>query len=138
MSDKIYHIAVKVPDIDEAKGFYKDIFGFEELKQDKVRDHTSCHLTDGGLDLAIIEYESEASPEAGLAGPGACIHHIGVEVDDLESYQQKLLNKGCKIVSAPGVLGKTLGPRAGSRNNPDQTTIVSSRLVSLSLRGFGN
>ena len=104
MSDKIYHIAVKVPDIDEAKGFYKDIFGVEELKQDKVRDHTSCHLTDGGLDLAIIEYESEASPEAGLAGPGACIHHIGVEVDDLESYQRKLLNKGCKIVSAPGVL----------------------------------
>ena len=54
---KIYHIAVKVPDIEKAKAFYKDLFGFEELKQSKVRDHTSCHLTDGVIDLAIVEYE---------------------------------------------------------------------------------
>ena len=55
MSNKIYHIAVKVPDINKAKAFYKDLFGFEELKQSKVRDHTSCHLTDGVIDLAIIQ-----------------------------------------------------------------------------------
>jgi catechol 2,3-dioxygenase-like lactoylglutathione lyase family enzyme len=104
MSDKIFHIAIKVPDINEGKAFYKDIFGFKELKQSKVRDHTSCHLTDGALDLAIIEYDAEDSPEAGLSGGGACIHHIGVEVDDLEAYHKKLLDAGCEVVSAPGVL----------------------------------
>ena len=101
---KIYHIAVKVPDIEKAKAFYKEIFGFEELKQSKVRDHPSCHLTDGNFDLAIVEYESEDSPEAGLSGPGPCIHHFGVEVDDLESSHQKLTEMGCEILSAPGVL----------------------------------
>ena len=101
---KIYHIAVKVPDIEKAKAFYKEVFGFEELKQSKVRDHTSCHLTDGNFDLAIVEYESEDSPEAGLSGPGPCIHHFGVEVDDLEGSHRKLTEMGCEILSAPGVL----------------------------------
>lgn len=101
---KIYHIAVKVPDVNKAKAFYKEVFGFEELKQSKVRDHTSCHLTDGVIDLAIIEYDSEDSPEAGLAGPGPCIHHFGVEVADLEGSHEKLKEMGCEILSQPGVL----------------------------------
>ena len=101
---KIYHIAVKVPDLEKAKTFYKEAFGFEELKQSKVRDHTSCHLTDGVIDLAIIQYDSEESPEAGLAGAGPCIHHFGVEVEDLEASHQKLKDMGCEILSAPGVL----------------------------------
>ena len=63
---KIYHIAVKVPDVNKAKAFYKDVFGFEELKQSKVRDHISCHLTDGVIDLAIVEYDSEGN---GLRNP---------------------------------------------------------------------
>jgi catechol 2,3-dioxygenase-like lactoylglutathione lyase family enzyme len=101
---KIYHIAVKVPDIDKAKAFYKNLFGFEELKQSKVRDHTSCHLTDGVIDLAIIQYDSEDSPEAGLSGDGPCIHHFGVEVDDLETSNSQLKEMGCEILSKPGVL----------------------------------
>ena len=104
MSNKIYHIAVKVPDIDKAKAFYKNLFGFEELKQSKVRDHTSCHLTDGVIDLAIIQYESEDSPEAGLSGDGPCIHHFGVEVEDLEASHGQLKEMGCEILSKPGVL----------------------------------
>jgi catechol 2,3-dioxygenase-like lactoylglutathione lyase family enzyme len=104
MSNKIYHIAVKVPDIDKAKVFYKNLFGFEELKQSKVRDHTSCHLTDGVIDLAIIQYDSEESPEAGLSGDGPCIHHFGVEVDDLEASHSQLKEMGCEILSKPGVL----------------------------------
>ena len=101
---KIYHIAVKVPDLEKAKAFYKEIFGFDELKQSKVRDHTTCHLTDGVIDLAVIEYDSEDSPEAGLSGPGPCIHHFGVEVEDLEGSHAKLKEMGCEILSAPGVL----------------------------------
>jgi catechol 2,3-dioxygenase-like lactoylglutathione lyase family enzyme len=104
VSNKIYHIAVKVPDIDKAKVFYKNLFGFEELKQSKVRDHTSCHLTDGVIDLAIIQYDSEESPEAGLSGDGPCIHHFGVEVDDLEVSHSQLKEMGCEILSKPGVL----------------------------------
>src|SRR3546814_6868402 len=101
---KIYHIAVKVPDVDKAKVFYKNLFGFEELKQSKVRDHTSCHLTDGVIDLAIIQYDSEDSPEAGLSGAGPCIHHFGVEVTDLESSHTQLKDMGRAILSKPGIL----------------------------------
>lgn len=101
---KIYHIAVKVPDLEKAKVFYKELFGFEELKQSKVRDHTTCHLTDGVIDLAVIEYDSEDSPEAGLSGAGPCIHHFGVEVEDLETSHEKLKALGCEILSKPGVL----------------------------------
>ena len=43
---KIYHIAVKVPDVNKAKAFYKEVFGFEELKQspEAVEPGTLTHF----------------------------------------------------------------------------------------------
>lgn len=101
--NRIVHIAVKVDDLDRTSEFYQKIFGFVPMDNAKVRDHTSLHLSDGAIDLALIKYESENSAEAKAAGLGPCIHHIGIEVDDVKEYLGQIQKFGCEIISDPGV-----------------------------------
>ena len=101
---RIVHIAVKVEDLDKASQFYEKVFGFVPMDTSKVRDHTSRHLSDGTIDLALIQYDSEESAEAKASGLGPCIHHLGIEVDDLEKYLAEIRKFGCEIISDPGVI----------------------------------
>ena len=104
MNNRIVHIAVKVEDLEKTGEFYRDVFGFKEMDNAKVRDHTSLHLSDGTIDLALIKYDSEQSAESKAAGLGPCIHHIGIEVDDMKSYTAEIKKHGCEIISDPGVI----------------------------------
>jgi lactoylglutathione lyase len=99
---RIVHIAVKVDDLEKATEFYEKGFGFIEVETGQVRDHTSRHLTDGTIDLALIKYDSEESAEARAAGLGPCIHHFGIEVDDMKQSAAELKKFGCEIISDPG------------------------------------
>lgn len=100
---RIVHIALKVEDLEKAGHFYESVFGFRRVDEGQVRDHTSRHLSDGTIDLALITYHQE-SPEALLSGMGPCIHHFGIEVEDLEASVGELKANGCEILSPPGEL----------------------------------
>ncbi len=101
---RIVHIALKVDELDKASEFYEQVFGFAPVETAKVRDHTSRHLTDGTIDLALIKYDSEESAEAKASGQGPCIHHFAIEVEDIDRSQKELSRFGCEIVSDPGVI----------------------------------
>ena len=64
---RIVHLALRVDDLERTTQFYTEVFGFAEMNTDKVRDHTSRHLSDGTIDLALIQYD------AGLF----CVFRIG-------------------------------------------------------------
>jgi lactoylglutathione lyase len=98
---KIVHIALKVKDLDKAEAFYRKVFGFTPVRTEDVRDHTSCHLSDGVIDLSLMQYEGE-SPESLLSGRGPCIHHFGIEVEDLQTASNELREAGCEILSPAG------------------------------------
>ena len=100
---RIVHIALKVEDLEKAARFYETVFGFQRVEEGQVRDHTSQHLSDGTIDLALIKYQQQ-SPEALLSGKGPCIHHFGIEVEDLEASVRELKASGCEILSPPGEL----------------------------------
>ncbi|MEL0108067.1 MAG: VOC family protein [Rhodospirillaceae bacterium] len=102
----ISHLAIKVSDLDEATKFYIDTLGFKNMgKEGDVRDHFSRHLTDGTIDLALIAYnKGSTSSEALAAGEKPCIHHMGVEVEDIEAKHEELKKRGIKIISDPGVI----------------------------------
>ena len=102
--NRIVHIALKVDDLVRTSEFYEKVFGFEPVETSKVRDHTSRHLSDGAIDLALIKYDSEESAEAGAAGQGPCIHHFAIEVDNVEKYLAEIGRFGCEIISDPGVI----------------------------------
>ena len=102
--NRIVHIALKVEDLELTTEFYENVFGFKEMETAKVRDHTSRHLSDGTIDLALIKYDAEESKESLAAGQGPCIHHFAIEVDDVEKYAAEIKKYGCVIVSEPGVI----------------------------------
>ena len=46
-------------------------------------------------------YDGEDAEEAQLAGPGPCIHHWGIEVEDRDAYAAKIEANGGTIISHP-------------------------------------
>mgnify|MGYP001601911252 FL=1 len=103
--NRIVHLALKVDDLERTTEFYKQVFGFVEVKTEKVRDHTSRHLTDGGIDISLVKYDADTrSAESTAAGESPCIHHFGVEVEDLEQATLQVKSYGCEIISDPGVI----------------------------------
>jgi len=101
---RIVHIALKVDDLEKASQFYENLFGFKDMETAKVRDHTSRHLSDGTIDLALIKYDKEESAESLASGAGPCIHHFAIEVDDFNKCVTELGKYGCEIISDPGVV----------------------------------
>jgi lactoylglutathione lyase len=102
--NRIVHIALKVEDLDRTSKFYESVFGFRPTTTQKVRDHTSRHLTDGTIDFTLIKYDAEESAESLAAGSGPCIHHFAIEVDDMDKYVAEIKKYGCEIISDPGVI----------------------------------
>lgn len=101
---RLVHLAVKVDDLERAAAFWEGVFGFKRADVQRKRGHTSCHLSDGHFDLALIQYDSEETIEAGWAGPGPRIHHLGFAVPDLDRTREELVRNGCALLSQWGVL----------------------------------
>jgi lactoylglutathione lyase len=106
---RITHIAIKVDSLDEACKLYENVFGFKRLMDEPSPGHVSRHLTDGAIVLSLLQYESEDSPEAMLAGRGPCIHHFGLEVDDPNAFRSALKDAGCEILT--GSIAEFEGPK---------------------------
>ena len=108
MPNFIKHIAFKVKDAEAERAFYENVFGYRHVntvrRKGKNGDHISHHMTDGYMDLTLIQYESENSDEADFAGPAPCIHHIGMEVEDLDAFIAAIKTSGGEILTAPGHL----------------------------------
>ena len=98
---QINHVALKVTDLEAATRFYENVFGFRQVRTGRSRGHTSRHLTDGYLDLALMVYDSEDDAEARLVGEGPAIHHFGIEVDDRKSFIEKIEANGGTLLSKP-------------------------------------
>jgi lactoylglutathione lyase len=103
--NRIVHIALKVDNLKASTEFYEKVFGFKESKTEKVRDHTSRHLSDGAIDLSIMQYDAGTqSAESKAAGEGPCIHHFAVEVDDIKAAEKEVRAHGCEMISDPGII----------------------------------
>src|SRR5262245_54571763 len=101
----------KVDDLEKTTAFYENIFGFQPVETSKIRDHTSRHLSEGTIDLALIKYDSEESAESLASGTGPCIHHFAIEVENFDQAVAEINKLGCEIISDPGVVPvKLRGP----------------------------
>src|SRR5260370_16590188 len=96
---RIVHIDIKVDDLEKTSQFYERLFGFQPVETSKVRDHTSRHLSDGAIDLALIKYDSEESAESLAAGSGPCIHHFPIEVDNFNKSVPTITKLDSEIIS---------------------------------------
>jgi lactoylglutathione lyase len=90
----VAHIALFVHDLDQARGFYKDLLGYAE----------PFHLSnpDGAISLTFIKINDrqyiELFPEK--APQTDRLHHISLEVDDAEAMRLYLASQGVKVPAA--------------------------------------
>jgi catechol 2,3-dioxygenase-like lactoylglutathione lyase family enzyme len=111
---KIKHIAISTQDVDATARFYIDVFGLEEVGKVDSPGARGYYLSDGDLNLAILQFKDDAvaGVERGKGFSG--IHHIGFQVESLSEIAGKLAAAG----SSPRddvnqALGVGHGPRHG-------------------------
>ena len=126
---KIKHIALSTQDVDKTAKFYMDVFGMKEIAKLDGPGATGYYLSDGDLNLAILNFKNDAvaGVERGRGWSG--IHHIGFQVESLEEITEKLAAAG----STPRddinqALGVGHGRREGGNvevkyNAPDGVTV---------------
>ena len=105
---KISHIAVAASDSDKAKVLYEEILGLHFSGSEAVENEgvTTHFYQAGESNVEVLEPLSEDTPVGKFLnkrGPG--LHHLALEVDDLDGYVQKLKAAGVALLSEEPSLG---------------------------------
>ncbi len=99
---KINHIAIAVPDLDGALGFWRDALG---LNVDHVEDVASqkavvAFLPCGDSEVELVKPSAEDTGVAKfLAERGGGMHHLCFEVDDIDAMLIQLKSKGVRMIN---------------------------------------
>jgi glyoxylase I family protein len=106
---KIKHIALTTQDVDATARFYVDVFGMKEVGKIDNPNTRGYFLTDGDLNLAILNFKNDAVAGVERGKNWFGIHHFGFQVESLESIAEKLATVGAQprddINTALGVGG---------------------------------
>ena len=114
MIKRVDQIAVAVKDLDGAKRFYAEVLGLpmvhtEVLEEERVK---VALFKVGEVGIELVEGIGEENPLAKfLAKRGEGLHHISLEVEDLEGTLAKLERVGVPLIDkAPrkGASGTTV------------------------------
>ena len=105
---RIDHIAILVEDLDEALSFWRGILGVELMFiEDLPEEHAKvAFLPMGESEVELIKPTTEDSGLAKyLAKHGPCLHHICLEVEDIEGMLEELKKKGVKLINKTPLTG---------------------------------
>ena len=88
--EHIKHIAIATQDAEKTATFYKEVFGLREMAKLDSANAKGYFLSDGNINLAILDFQNDqvAGAEHGKNYSG--IHHIGFEVESLEEIAKKM------------------------------------------------
>ena len=108
---KISHVAIASENPDQAKLLYEDILGLQFTGSETVeREGVTTHFYQvGESNIEVLEALAKDSPVGKfLIRRGAGIHHLALEVEDLDAYVEKLKGVGITLMSEeplPGAHG---------------------------------
>ncbi len=105
---RIDHIAIVVESIEKAQGFYEQSLGLPvtHIEQVDAQEVIVAFLPAGDSEIELVEPISEDSGIARFLqknGPG--IHHIALEVDDLEGTLSDLKSQGIRLINEKPAIG---------------------------------
>jgi len=99
---KVNHVAIAVPDLDAALGFWRDALG---LTLDHVEDVPSqkaavAFLPVGDTEIELVKPTAEDTGVAKfIAEKGGGMHHLCFEVDDICGMVEQLKDKGVRLIN---------------------------------------
>lgn len=99
---QINHVAVVVDDMDKALSFWRDALGMElhGLRDVPAEKSRVAFLPLPGSEVELVQ---PTTADSGIAkylarrGPG--MHHICLEVDDIEGMMSQLKSKGVRLIN---------------------------------------
>lgn len=98
----IHHIAMAVNDLDEALAFYRDALGVAVAERREVPDE-GVEIAFLPLGEAEIELLRPLDPENSigrfLEKRGEGVHHVCLQVDDIEAAAERLVAQGARLIS---------------------------------------
>ncbi len=105
---KVDHVALVVSDIDEGLKFWRDALGLElEHIEDVPKEKSAiAFLPVGDVEVELVQPTSD---DSGIAkylekrGPG--MHHICLEVDDIDGMLVQLKEKDVKLIHEEPLIG---------------------------------
>ncbi len=105
---KIHHLGIATKGIDEALKFWGDALGLENVHMEIVEDQKVrvAMLPIGESRVELLEPTSDDSPISKfLEKRGGGIHHIAVEVDDIEASLAHLKSQGMRLIDETPRIG---------------------------------
>jgi len=85
---RIKHIALTTQNPEKVAAFYKEAFGLQEVRRSS---NGAVFLTDGYINLAILNWKTEKDADVGANGPNfSGIHHFGFQVENLDEACEQL------------------------------------------------
>lgn len=108
---KINHLGIATKGIEEALRFWQDALGLENVHTETVEDQKVrvAMLPVGESRIELLEPTSDDSPISKfLEKRGGGIHHIAVEVENIEEALAKLKAEGMRLIDEK--------PRIGAEN----------------------
>ncbi len=108
---KINHLGIATKGIDEALKFWQDALGLENVHTEVVEEQKVrvAMLPIGDTRIELLEATADDSPIAKFVEKrGSGIHHIAVEVENIEESLAKLKREGARLIDE--------SPRRGAEN----------------------
>ena len=105
---KINHLGIATKGIDEALKFWENALGLENVHTETVEDQKVrvAMLPIGEARIELLEATTEDSPIAKFVEKrGGGIHHIAVEVENIEESLAKLKAEGMRLIDEKPRIG---------------------------------
>ncbi|GAB1604935.1 methylmalonyl-CoA epimerase, mitochondrial-like [Argonauta hians] len=106
---KINHIAIAVADLDKAVSLYKDVLGAKVSSKQDLPEHgvTTAFIELGDTKIELLYPLGKKSPINNFLekNKNGGMHHICIEVDDIEKAIKDLRSKNIRLLSEKAKIG---------------------------------
>lgn len=90
MGARLRHFAIVVKDLEKAASFYEGVFELKRVGQETLDFASAIYLTDGTINLALLNYHGKRGSGLDDAKSFVGAHHFGFQVDDIAKFQAKI------------------------------------------------
>ncbi|HXQ53030.1 MAG TPA: VOC family protein [Stellaceae bacterium] len=94
---KLRHFAIVVRDLERAAQFYEQVFDLKRVGRDDLEIGSGIYLSDGTINLALLQYKSAAAAGVETLDDLVGAHHFGFRVENLEEAQRRIEAAGGKF-----------------------------------------
>jgi methylmalonyl-CoA/ethylmalonyl-CoA epimerase len=101
---KLNHVAIVVPDLAAAAAQYRDMLGATVSAVHDLPDHgvTTVFVELPNAKIELLHPYGESSPIAAFfaKNPSGGMHHICLEVEDIEAARDRLVGDGARVLGS--------------------------------------